>query len=115
MEVENDFLLRIRELMADSCLTQNAFAKKCDIDHRNFSSYLTGKRKIGKATLNKLMSSFDVNKTWLLTGTGEKYLPKDAAGNQTIDSLLRIISEKDRQISEKDAQIKRLFDLLEKK
>ena len=31
------------------------------------------------------------------------------------ENLLKIIAEKDRQITEKDAQIKRLFDLLEKK
>jgi hypothetical protein len=54
----------------------------------------------------------DLNTEWLLTGEGEML---KSEVEQFPADVMELLREKDRQIAEKDAQIKRLFDLLEKK
>ena len=90
------------------------FAKYLEISTQNLSAWY----KRNTFDENKIVDKFpEINRVWLLTGEGEmlKGEKRETAASPTIDSLLGIIAEKDRQIAEKDAQIKRLFDLLEKK
>jgi len=104
--------LRIKELREAKNLTQNEFCDKIGIKQTNLSHIENKGIKISVGIISKIVSNFDISATWLLTGEGDM-LKKDT--EQLSVDVMELLREKDRQIAEKDAQIKRLFDLLEKK
>ena len=82
--MKTDIIQRINELMIDHELSQTAFSERTAIAQSNLSKILAGKRPCGEAIINKIAMSFDINKTWLETGEGDRYtdnikvVPKDS-------------------------------------
>ena len=68
---------RIREVRVSAGLKQDEFAEKLGLS-RNFISLLeVGARIPSDRTIADICREFDVNETWLRTGEGEMFLPKD--------------------------------------
>lgn len=65
-------VLRLKQLLLDSGLSQSKFAEKAGIRQNNMSEMLSGKRPIGINIANKISISFGINPDWLLAGIGEK-------------------------------------------
>jgi len=68
----NGVQLRIRGLAKEMGLSLSEFAKKIGTHQSSLSRSLAEGNNVGDAMLNKISIAFDINKTWLLTGEGEK-------------------------------------------
>ena len=68
--MDNDIVLRIKEIMNKFGLNQTSFSEKVGLKQPNLSKILSGERPCGEAIVNKITLSFDINKNWLLTGEG---------------------------------------------
>ena len=73
-----DIINRIKFLMAEKRMRQNAFAKVINTDVSNFSKCLNGKSPIGDSLLNRIVVNLGVSKAWLTTGEGVPF-PKNSA------------------------------------
>lgn len=69
--MKEELISRLRSIMDYYNLSQSEFAKRIAIRQPNISAILSGERACGSGVLNKILLSFDINKTWLLTGEGE--------------------------------------------
>ena len=65
---------RIKEIRNDKKLNQREFAKRLTLSQNHISYLEKGIRKITEKFINDLCKEYNVNKEWLLTGTGEKYI-----------------------------------------
>ena len=65
---------RIKEIRNDKKLNQREFAKRLTLSQNHISYFEKGIRKITEKFINDLCKEYNVNKEWLLTGTGEKYI-----------------------------------------
>ncbi len=65
---------RIKEIRNDKKLNQREFAKRLTLSQNHISYLEKGIRKITEKFINDLCKEYNVNKDWLLTGTGEKYI-----------------------------------------
>lgn len=65
---------RIKEIRNDKKLSQREFAKRLTLSQNHISYLEKGIRKITEKFINDLCKEYNVNKEWLLTGTGEKYI-----------------------------------------
>ena len=65
---------RIKEIRNDKKLNQREFAKRLTLSQNHISYLEKGIRKITEKFINYLCKEYNVNKEWLLTGTGEKYI-----------------------------------------
>lgn len=71
---------RLKEIIADSGLNQEKFAKSVGVSQSVISKYLAG-RTLDADLIIKLKDVYNVNPTWLLTGEGGMFLDKaDNAG-----------------------------------
>lgn len=70
----DDIITRIKSVIADSGLTSNAFALKVGINSSNLSRKLNGKVPITTRDYRLICDSIGVNKDWLETGAGDKYI-----------------------------------------
>ena len=64
----------IKEIRNDKKLNQREFAKRLTLSQNHISYLEKGIRKITEKFINDLCKEYNVNKEWLLTGTGEKYI-----------------------------------------
>ena len=71
------FILRMREIIKDSGLSDAEFSSRLEVNPSNLSKMINGQRTIGNAIINKLVLGFGVNRNWFLTGNGEKYSKTD--------------------------------------
>ena len=99
--------INIKGLRKKIGLSQEKFAEMLGVHSRTVQNWEKGGviPEVKYAILRKIEAE-DINTPEMLN---------NALHSPSIDGLMEIIREKDRQIAEKDAQIKRLFDLLEKK
>ena len=65
---------RIKEIRNDKKLNQREFAKRLTLSQNHISYLEKGIRKITEKFINDLCKEYNVNKEWLLTGTGQKYI-----------------------------------------
>lgn len=65
---------RIKEIRNDKKLNQREFAKRLTLSQNHISYLEKGIRKITEKFINDLCKEYNVNKEWLLTGSGEKYI-----------------------------------------
>lgn len=66
-------ILRVRELVNERNLSDAKFAALIDMEKSGFSKRMRGQVTIGSGVINKIVLALHINKTWLLTGVGEKY------------------------------------------
>ena len=121
-----DIINRIEILIELECLSTNAFAHKASIDPGNLGKMLAGKQKVTDGTLRKIADAIGCSFEWLKYGEGEMFNTGNPTminslnentninDSHTIDRLLGLLEEKDRQIAEKDKQIQTLLALLSK-
>lgn len=70
---------RIKILRKNLGLTQQAFADALGIKQNTVATYEMGRTNISSMALAGIVRVFNVNETWLRTGEGEMFLPKDEA------------------------------------
>ncbi len=69
-----DISLRIKELMAESNLTNTEFAKKIDINPSIISHIISGRNKVSLQVIEAIRASFtNVNIEYLLSGEGNLF------------------------------------------
>lgn len=86
---------RLKELREYLGLTQKEFASKIGLKNGIISSYEKGDRTITQRNLILICEKFNVNKEWLLDGTGSMF--KDV----TLDNDFECFSEKTKNILRK--------------
>jgi hypothetical protein len=106
---------RIEILIELECISSNAFALKVGVDPRNLSRMLADKQTITDRTLRKIVDAIGCTFEWLKYGEGEMFpagSPKNAAtinsnnensninDSDTINRLLALLEEKDKQINQ---------------
>jgi transcriptional regulator with XRE-family HTH domain len=88
----DDNLLKIGKRVADVKdhfdLNLSQFAKKLNVSHSFLSQIISGKRKPSFELLGALTVLFKVNLSWLYTGKGDMFLPKQATICEDIISSL---------------------------
>lgn len=67
---EQAIISRIKYLMGELRLRQNAFASRIGSDVSNFSKQLNGKLPLSESFLNKIVVNLGVSKSWLVKGEG---------------------------------------------
>ena len=86
----DDIITRIKSVIADSGLTSNAFALKVGMNSSNLSRKLNGKVPITSRDYRLICDSIGVNKDWLETGTGDKYIGEPLNGKETMQPILGV-------------------------
>lgn len=69
--------LRIKKIRTDSGLTQQQFADVLGIKRGAIANYEIGRNTPIDAVISLICDKFNVNKEWLLTGSGEPYVKID--------------------------------------
>jgi transcriptional regulator with XRE-family HTH domain len=85
----NGIGLRIKELREKLNLTQIEFSNKICIKQANLSHIENKSEKISLDIVNKIISNFNINANWLLTGKGEMLREN---GNNNIGNGQQIIA-----------------------
>lgn len=86
----DDIITRIKSVIADSGMTSNAFALKVGMNSSNLSRKLNGKVPITSRDYRLICDSIGVNKDWLETGTGDKYIGEPLNGKETMQPMLGV-------------------------
>lgn len=76
IENQKDVLARIAELIKDFGLPDRRFAISMNIDTSNFGRKMKGEQPITENDVEKISKGANVNKEWLLSGEGDKYMEK---------------------------------------
>ncbi len=85
---------RLKEIRKILKLTQDDFAQQLNCSRKSIINYETGKRELPDDFINILVSSHNINRTWLLYGVGEMFgesLSADSVGNKLV--MLRDVLE----------------------
>lgn len=80
---DNLLIERLNTIMAYYGLSQTQFAKRIGLRQPNLSAILKGDRPCGEGVVNKILLSFDISKSWLLTGEGNMLINEELVLNQT--------------------------------
>lgn len=107
---------RIEALIESECLSTNAFARKIGVDAGNLGKMLAGKQNITDSTLRKIVDAIGCTFEWLKFGEGEMFAngvrPNSTTtinshnenssinDSDTINRLLALLEEKDKQINQ---------------
>lgn len=83
---------RIKEIRKKEGLSQQKFADELGIARGNIAAYEVGKNAPSDAVISLICTKFNINKEWLLNGTGEMYQYTDTDDYSEISTL---IGEKD--------------------
>lgn len=84
---QQSVISRIRYLMSENGMKQNAFAARIGTDVSNFSKSLNGKLPISDALLNKIVVALGISKLWLAEGEGVPYSKPTAPDALTVNHL----------------------------
>lgn len=103
---------RIEEIMREKGLNGKQLAKAVSIDQSTVSSVL-GLKRSPMSLLEKISSTYGVNKMWLLTGRGIKYIASDLALDKTMTDVNNLsIEERAKMVNDINQLYKRHQDLL---
>lgn len=95
---------RLKILRKELGLTQEKFAEQLSMKRNSIANYEIGRNKPIDAVIALICREFNVNETWLRTGTGEMFNP--LSKNQIITDFAGDL------IKEDDTFRKRLFEAL---
>lgn len=105
MEIDQEGVRqRIKAIKDSSFMNQTEFAEAIGIKQGDLSLILSGKRSIGTSIVNKIIIAFSINKTWLLTGQGEREsTDKDSSersqdATETVKELMAAIKRRDEHV-----------------
>ena len=107
---------RLQSIIEEQRISKYKIAKAIDISASTVSNYIKGKTKPDSTTLTVLCKLLGVNKAWLQTGDGPKYIteepqtvynrtPADIDDKQMIRKLINLLESQHESIREKDMQI----------
>lgn len=91
---------RIKELRKYTKLNQEEFADKIFLKKSAISAYENGKREIPDRVVNNICSAFNVNKDWLVNGSGEMLV--DLAAETDFNEEVKILLKKFQTLNDKD-------------
>lgn len=96
---------RIKRLRKELALTQQEFADKLKLSRSNIATYEVGKNNPAEAVMNLICREFNVSETWLRTGEGEMFSPKE---EDALEELVkrRGLTQSDRILIEKFMDLK---------
>ena len=95
---------RINEIKAENSMNPREFSQSIGIQQSDLSSYLSGKKSIGMALINRVCLEYSINKGWLLTGKGEKKLSQNNSAKkpiedaETVKELIAAIKRRDEHV-----------------
>ena len=91
---------RIKKLRKILDLTQQDFADRLGTTRNNIAGYEIGRRAPSIAVISLICREFNVNETWLRTGSGDMFVPKE---EDPLDELVKQknLSRWDRLLIEK--------------
>ena len=69
---------RVKYLMSEMRLRQNAFAKRIGTDISNFSKLINGKLPVSDSLVNRIVVNLGVSKQWLVAGEGTPFQKNEA-------------------------------------
>ncbi len=95
---------RLKTLRKELGLTQEKFAERLSMKRNSIANYEIGRNEPIDAVIALICKEFNVNETWLRTGTGEMFKP--LSKNQIITDFAGDL------IKEDDTFRKRLFEAL---
>lgn len=79
---------RIKKIRKTANMTQQKFADRLGLKRQTIATYETGRVEPSDSTLLLICKEFNVNKEWLLTGTGDMYdIPEDETAAVVSDLL----------------------------
>jgi len=79
--MDNSIGFRIRKIRTERNLTQDEFSNKIGIKQANLSHIENKGMKITIDILNKIISDFDIDANWLLSGKGDMYRNEQKIGD----------------------------------
>jgi transcriptional regulator with XRE-family HTH domain len=79
--MDNSIGFRIRKIRSEKKLTQGEFSDMVGAKQANLSHIENRGSKITIDILNKIISNFDIDANWLLTGKGEMHRNEQKIGN----------------------------------
>ncbi|MDU6115930.1 MAG: helix-turn-helix transcriptional regulator [Paeniclostridium sordellii] len=105
---------RIKELRRSKKLTQEEFADKIFLKKSAISAYENGTREVPDRVINNICSAFNVNKNWLVNGTGDMMV--DLTDDTNFDEEVKMLLRKIQTLDDKDKQaIEHLINTLYEK
>lgn len=107
---------RLQSIIEEQRISKYKIAKAIDISASTVSNYIKGKTKPDSTKLTVLCKLLGVNKAWLQTGDGPKYITEepqttynrtttDLDDKQMIRKLINLLESQHESIREKDMQI----------
>lgn len=111
---------RLQSIIEEQGISKYKIAKAIDISASTVANYIKGKTKPDSTKLTVLSKMLGVNKGWLQTGEGAKYLIEEPEINykttysgmndkEMIEKLLNILDRQCDSMREKDMQITQLI------
>jgi len=118
-----DFPERLQRIIEEKKISKYKIAKAIDISASTVSNYIKGKTKPDSTKLTVLSNLLGVNKEWLQTGEGPKYILeegefpysqfiRDNDGKYINEKLIGILERLTESMREKDHQISELISKL---
>lgn len=112
---------RLQSIIEEQGISKYRIAKAIDISASTVSNYIKGKTKPDSTKLTVLSKLLGVNKSWLQTGEGTKYIveepeavyqqvPAEINERQMIQKLLNLLDRQYDSLREKDMQITQLIN-----
>lgn len=104
MEIDQEGVRqRIKAIKESKFMNQTEFAEAIGIKQGDLSTILSGKRPIGISIINKIIIAFSINRTWLLTGQGDKELSENNSAkkleeSETVKELMAAIKRRDEHV-----------------
>ncbi|MEO5370807.1 MAG: helix-turn-helix domain-containing protein [Magnetococcus sp. DMHC-1] len=85
MDNNTDIGNRLKQIRKSLDYSQKVFAETISTSLRAYQYYERGKRSLSKEVIESLMSKFNINPAWLLSGEGFRYQkPKNSNKKQTV-------------------------------
>lgn len=108
-----DVAVRLKKLRNSKGLSQMDFAKKLNITQSVISDIENGRRGISRNVLMALGTQFNVNASWILTGQGDMFMPRqisafksaEQTANNVNEALINAASSSDEVPTEQDIHI----------
>lgn len=96
---------RLKLLRKELKMTQTDFGERLGVKGNTITNYETGNRSLSEQTIRSICREFNVNKSWLLEGTGTMFVETDklemliaktlAGQNETAVQLFKAFAELD--------------------
>ncbi|MCC0736682.1 helix-turn-helix transcriptional regulator [Clostridioides sp. ZZV14-6009] len=99
--IDIDINKRIKQIRKDANLSQPAFGEKLGVSKDVISNIEYNRVEPKALFINHLCSVFNVNKEWLINGTGDKYISVEDDIYSTLGEVFyKIASSKDENLKE---------------